>query len=143
MPRNHRMYGGAHAVAVIFKIASIVVILVGVISLADLGSDQTYIGSKGALYAGIIGGTIFTAAAVAFFAYVLDLLLGIERNTFAAPDTSGAIPSVPRPTMPAPSPPAFSPQAPAFPQPGWYADPQRLARVRYWDGRVWTEQTQA
>jgi len=26
---------------------------------------------------------------------------------------------------------------------GWYADPRGLARVRYWDGSMWTEQTQA
>ncbi len=148
MPGSHRMYGGAQAVAVIFKLASIVVIIGGVISLADLSSDQTYIGDKGTIYAAVIAGTIFTAAAVAFFAYVLDLLLAIERNTFGASGANGAVPFVPQPTMPAPSMPApsipaFSTQAPAFPQPGWYADPQRVARVRYWDGRVWTEQTQA
>lgn len=50
-------------VAVIFKIASLLVIIGGLISAADLSSDQTYTGSKGPLYAGIIAGTIFMAAA--------------------------------------------------------------------------------
>jgi Protein of unknown function (DUF2510)/zinc-ribbon domain len=31
----------------------------------------------------------------------------------------------------------------AQPAPGWYADPHGAARVRYWDGGAWTEQTQA
>jgi hypothetical protein len=41
--------------------------------------------------------------------------------------------------------------APAAPQPaqssgppaGWYPDPQGQARLRYWDGNAWTEQTSA
>ncbi len=28
------------------------------------------------------------------------------------------------------------------PQPGWYADPQNAANVRYWDGSQWTDQVQ-
>jgi hypothetical protein len=35
------------------------------------------------------------------------------------------------------SPPSAQPAA------GWYADPHGAARVRYWDGGAWTEQTQA
>ena len=26
---------------------------------------------------------------------------------------------------------------------GWYQDPQGQARLRYWDGRAWTEHTAA
>jgi uncharacterized RDD family membrane protein YckC len=53
-------------------------------------------------------------------------------------------------------PPPTSPQAwnagpPAPPQPappsaqpaGWYEDPQRQARLRYWDGSAWTQHTSA
>jgi hypothetical protein len=29
------------------------------------------------------------------------------------------------------------------PPPGWYPDPQGQARLRYWDGTAWTEQTSA
>lgn len=38
-----------------------------------------------------------------------------------------------------PEPPAAHPGPPA----GWYPDPQGLARLRYWDGAAWTEQTSA
>lgn len=31
--------------------------------------------------------------------------------------------------------------APGGPAPGWYDDPHRQARLRYWDGTSWTEQT--
>jgi Protein of unknown function (DUF2510) len=139
---SHRIYGGAHAVAVIFKIASILVIIGGIIAVVGFSRNQTYVGDKGAIYASIIGGTVFTAAAIAFFAYVLDLLIGIERNTFSTPSASSSLVPQPRPIAAEPTHPAPPPQGPAFPQPGWYADPQRVARVRYWDGRIWTQQTQ-
>lgn len=73
----HRTYGGAHTVAGVFKIASFLVIIGGVVALANAGSNQSYIGDKGPAVAGIIAGTIFASAAIAFFAYVLDLLIGI------------------------------------------------------------------
>jgi len=31
------------------------------------------------------------------------------------------------------------PQAPMLPPAGWYSDPSRTARLRYWDGGRWTE----
>lgn len=31
--------------------------------------------------------------------------------------------------------------APAGAAPGWYPDPRRLARLRWWDGAEWTEKT--
>ena len=32
--------------------------------------------------------------------------------------------------------------APSTTAPGWYEDPEKQARVRYWDGSGWTEHTQ-
>jgi hypothetical protein len=37
------------------------------------------------------------------------------------------------------NPPANEPSADPFP--GWYSDPLRMARQRFWNGRVWTEET--
>ena len=43
---------------------------------------------------------------------------------------------------PPPNPPASSPTPPAdLPPANWYADPQRVKRLRYWDGSRWTEHT--
>jgi uncharacterized RDD family membrane protein YckC len=43
-----------------------------------------------------------------------------------------------------PAPPQAPPPAPAQSQPaGWYEDPQRQARLRYWDGSAWTQHTSA
>lgn len=33
-------------------------------------------------------------------------------------------------------------QAPSAPEAGWYSDPAGAARLRYWSGERWTEQTQ-
>lgn len=136
-----RTYGGAHAVAAIFKIASFLVIIGGVLVATEVNRSQTYIGNKGPAEVGIVAGTIFTAAAVAFFAYVLDLLIGIERNTSSG--RSARTVETP-PFQPSSSvTPTASTQVPAFGKPGWYSDPQGVARVRYWDGQMWTDQTQA
>jgi hypothetical protein len=32
--------------------------------------------------------------------------------------------------------------SPAVPEAGWYPDPSGQARLRYWDGRAWSTQTQ-
>jgi hypothetical protein len=54
--------------------------------------------------------------------------------------SSPAAPAPPAPSSPAaPAPPAQSAGPPA----GWYPDPQGQARLRYWDGATWTEQTSA
>ena len=36
---------------------------------------------------------------------------------------------------------AVDASAPPAPSPGWYADPRREARLRYWDGGSWTDHT--
>lgn len=51
------------------------------------------------------------------------------------PQYVGPSPSAP----PAPPP----PPAAAGPAPGWYDDPQGQARLRWWDGQRWTDQTSA
>jgi Protein of unknown function (DUF2510) len=137
---THRSYSGAHAVAGVFKLASFLVIIGGVVTAVQISHDQSYVGNKDGIEAGIIAGTIFTAAAVAFFAYVLDLLIGIERNTFAGRSARPA--EAPSPQLVTSAPSVASPPVPALGKPGWYSDPQGLARVRYWDGHAWTDQTQ-
>jgi hypothetical protein len=41
------------------------------------------------------------------------------------------------------APAASQPAQSSGPPPGWYPDPQGQARLRYWDGNAWTEQTSA
>lgn len=49
----------------------------------------------------------------------------------------------PRPVAPPPQPPARTAPPPAPPaHKGWYPDPWRQARLRWWDGRRWTEHLQ-
>ena len=76
--RVHRSYGGARAVSTVFKFASIFVIIGGVLVAIQFSHDQLYPGNNGRAIVGVIAGTIFTAAAVAFFADVLDQFIGIE-----------------------------------------------------------------
>lgn len=49
--------------------------------------------------------------------------------------------ATPKPTAPTAKPPA----APSTPTPaaGWYADPQEMAPLRYWDGNAWTSRVKA
>jgi hypothetical protein len=140
------------------------VLIVGIVSAIGtakaLHNNGTTGGQVTVIVIGVIGGTILTASAFAFFGYVLDLLRGIETNTFAipeqnrglAPTTSEAVPTsqVVAPTAAAPpmvpssgsegSP--TSTRAPEY-EPGWYVDPDNNAQGRYWNGREWTEHTTA
>jgi hypothetical protein len=100
-PRRHRSYAGAHAVSVIFKIVAVLILIGGVAAAIEVHRDLNnfYTGTNtNGLTLWIIAGTIVSASAVAFFAYVLDLLIGIERNTF--PDGSFRQVDVPRPMQP-------------------------------------------
>jgi hypothetical protein len=55
----------------------------------------------------------------------------VQGNPFAPASSSG----------PAPAPAAVQAPAPAATPPGWYDDPWRQARLRYWDGSTWTGHT--
>ncbi|MEA2397776.1 MAG: hypothetical protein QOK25_1332 [Thermoleophilaceae bacterium] len=77
---------------------------------------------------------------------------GTEAPTAVQP-SPGATPPAPSPS-PAAEPSQVPPVRPAVPQPappaeqagppaGWYPDPQGQARLRYWDGGAWTDQTSA
>ena len=54
-------------------------------------------------------------------------------------DAGGSGPTAP--PVPQPAAPVATADPPA-PAPGWYADPQRQASLRYWDGEAWTGYTQ-
>ncbi len=132
MPGSHRMYGGAHAVAVIFKLASIVVIIGGVISLADLRQrPDVYRGQGHHLRSGYRrdhlhggGSRLLRLRSGSAPRYRAEHVRCSWRENGAVPFVAQA-PTMPAPSIPAFSTqtPAFSTQAPAFPQPGWYADP--------------------
>jgi uncharacterized protein DUF2510 len=72
----------------------------------------------------------------------------------ASTSTAASAPAAPsQPASAAPAAPASAAGGAAAPQPrqaessgpppGWYPDPQGQARLRYWDGAAWTEQTSA
>jgi hypothetical protein len=158
----HKAYRGAQTVSVVFKVASGLVLIVGTFSAIGtakaLHNNGTTGGQVTVVVIGVIGGTILAAAAFAFFAYVLDLLRGIETNTFArpiqvlgsAPITTASAPmsQIVAPTVgarqmvstPASEDLPTSTRAPVY-EPGWYADPHGVAQGRYWDGHEWTEHT--
>jgi hypothetical protein len=75
-------FPGARTVAVVFKVLAWVVLASGALSafeaahaLHDGGASN---GNIVAVVAGIVGGTIIAASAMAFFAYVLQLLVAIH-----------------------------------------------------------------
>ena len=131
-----RSYAGARTVSVIFKIFAGLILLGGIItaiSVANDNNNNTYSTLGGSQNTGgevvaIIAGSVLGAAAVLFFAYVLDLLLGIQRNTvavvFGAPSgITGGLQSHATAQVATPG------RAAVFPEPGWYEDPWKLSRV--------------
>jgi Protein of unknown function (DUF2510)/zinc-ribbon domain len=92
---------------------------------------------------------LYTVAIVAIWISVIRIWLAKVDHSGGAPSqvafNSG--PGVTQPWVPVPSQaPATATQLnppPAQPASGWYPDPQGVARLRYWDGAAWTEQTQA
>ena len=75
-------FPGAQAVAVVFKTLAVLILLSGAgsaISAAKLLHDNgTTGGNEAAIVAGIVTGTIIAASSMAFFGYVLQLLIAIH-----------------------------------------------------------------
>jgi hypothetical protein len=68
----------------------------------------------------------------------------VPSDAEAAPVGAGLSPSRPLAGVVGAPAPRGEPKTPAGPggtAPGWYDDPHRQARLRYFDGRDWTEQT--
>ena len=82
---TRRAYRGARLVSSVFKVVAWLIIVGGAVvafetakSLRDSGATHDHIA---AVVVAIAAGTVLAAAALAFFAYVLDLLIGIASNT--------------------------------------------------------------
>jgi hypothetical protein len=75
-------FPGARAVAVVFKTLAAALIALGTLSAIEAGRTLHSQGASGgnqvAVVAGIVGGTIIAASAMAFFGYVLQLLVAIH-----------------------------------------------------------------
>jgi hypothetical protein len=83
---EHLNQSWAALVSTIFKVAAWLVLLsgavVGYLVETHLSSTSTSAHVSIEIVAGIAAATILIAASLAFFAYVLDLLIEIEWNTF-------------------------------------------------------------
>jgi hypothetical protein len=130
---------GARFVSGFFKVLAILVVIGGVISAVsvDQRSSDSFASSgntDGAVF-GIIIGSVVASCAILFFAYVLDLLMGIESQTFRSRSHGPAM------TLPGAATPSANVNA-STAAAGWYPDPHGVTRARFWDGQLWTDQTQ-
>jgi len=98
----YAMHRGATATATVFKVLTVVVLVVGALSAygyARYLHDNTNTSSGGIalLVVGIVVATIIYASVSAFFGYVVDLLVQIEGNTREAAynQRRGDLPSPP------------------------------------------------
>lgn len=74
-------FPGAQVVAVVFKVLAVVIIAIGTLAAVEVARSSTITGNdRIASVAGVIGGTIIAAAAMAFFGYVLQLLVAIHYD---------------------------------------------------------------
>lgn len=94
---KHLSQGWPAFVSVVFKVAAWLVLIGGGIAIyyveEHIGHD-TSTRTTIEVLSGMAGGTVLLAACLAFFAYVLDLLMEIEWNTFdVAYPESGSDPS--------------------------------------------------
>ena len=72
-------FPGARTVAVVFKTLAIVTLAIGILAATELARSTSIHGSdRTASVAGVVGGTIIAASAMAFFGYVLQLLVAIH-----------------------------------------------------------------
>jgi hypothetical protein len=123
-----------------------------------LEADDADIGAILALLASlaILAGAVFTERPE-----MVDKLAAAAADHGVGAPGGAPIPPGPASSAPAaqPSPPGSAPTAaaqpttvqpataasadPSGPPAGWYPDPQGQARLRYWDGGAWTDQTSA
>jgi hypothetical protein len=79
---THDNFPGARAVAIVFKALALLVVIAGVVAAVESGRAIHSVGGSNsnviAVVAGIIGGTIIAASAMAFFGYVLQLLVALH-----------------------------------------------------------------
>jgi hypothetical protein len=72
-------FPGARTVAVVFKTLAVVTLGIGILAATELARSTSIHGSdRTASVAGVVGGTIIAASAMAFFGYVLQLLVAIH-----------------------------------------------------------------
>jgi hypothetical protein len=75
-------FPGARAVATVFKGLAFLMLIAGAIAAVEAGHNLHSVGSGNgnviAVVVGIVGGTIIAASAMAFFGYVLQLLVAIH-----------------------------------------------------------------
>ncbi len=85
---DHPHHAGAGMVSDVFKVIAAAILILGIagslIAAFELLKHTASRGFVAAVAIGGILGSILSAAAVAFFAYVLDLLMGIDVNTYEA-----------------------------------------------------------
>ncbi|MGO8824263.1 MAG: hypothetical protein ACLQU9_03375 [Acidimicrobiales bacterium] len=74
-------FRGAAALSAFFKVFAVVVVAAGVVAAVLVGRSLHADGAGGdtaAVVVGIIGGSVVAAAAIAFFGFVLELLIAIH-----------------------------------------------------------------
>lgn len=80
-----RGHSGPLLVKTIFQTAALLVavagVVLGLVAARNLSDHHESGGTTVAITAGIMVGSLLTAAAFAFFAYVLDLLVNVDLNT--------------------------------------------------------------
>lgn len=72
-------FPGARLVAIVFKTLAVVIVGIGILAAVELSRSTSISSSdRTASVAGVVGGTIIAASAMAFFGYVLQLLVTIH-----------------------------------------------------------------
>lgn len=129
---KHRTYSAATVVSGVFKAFTWLTLLGGIGSAVGtaetLHHNGTSSGEIAGTVVGIIFGSILIAASLAFFAYVLDLLIGIEWNTYLTKSAGGQ--QFNGSVVP-PPPVAVTAQTTVPHGPGSYVDPFGTPGVRY------------
>ena len=89
-------FPGARTVAVAFKTLAIATLGIGILAATELARSTSIHGNdRTASVAGVVGGTIIAASAMAFFGYVLQLLVAIHFDVRFEESAKLATPSSP------------------------------------------------